>query len=123
MRRRAFGRDRESGRAPTGEKRPSRSFSSPTELFLRRQEGLGSLEKLHVGKLGGQLHAFKAAFSSATALEGQQILVAEVHGQFVQVRFESRSEEHTSELQSHSDLVCRLLLEKKKKKKKNKTKT
>src|SRR5438132_2732218 len=28
----------------------------------------------------------------------------------------SRSEEHTSELQSHSDLVCRLLLEKKKKK-------
>src|SRR5438034_3257637 len=29
----------------------------------------------------------------------------------------ARSEEHTSELQSHSDLVCRLLLEKKKKKK------
>src|SRR5437667_4254672 len=29
-----------------------------------------------------------------------------------------RSEEHTSELQSHHDLVCRLLLEKKKKKKK-----
>src|SRR5260221_4587979 len=27
----------------------------------------------------------------------------------------TRSEEHTSELQSHSDLVCRLLLEKKKK--------
>src|SRR2546427_6527555 len=30
----------------------------------------------------------------------------------------SRSEEHTSELQSQSNLVCRLLLEKKKKKKK-----
>src|SRR5260221_4858196 len=30
------------------------------------------------------------------------------HGEFL------RSEEHTSELQSHSDLVCRLLLEKKK---------
>src|SRR5437773_5501509 len=29
-----------------------------------------------------------------------------------------RSEEHTSELQSHHDLVCRLLLEKKKKNKK-----
>src|SRR5438034_7573553 len=28
--------------------------------------------------------------------------------------FCARSEEHTSELQSHSDLVCRLLLEKKK---------
>src|SRR5574343_828372 len=35
----------------------------------------------------------------------------------------ARSEEHTSELQSHHDIVCRLLLEKKKKKithKKNK---
>src|SRR5690242_21154354 len=31
-----------------------------------------------------------------------------------------RSEEHTSELQSHVNLVCRLLLEKKKKKKKKK---
>src|SRR6266480_6040872 len=30
-----------------------------------------------------------------------------------------RSEEHTSELQSHVNLVCRLLLEKKKKKKLN----
>src|SRR5437667_8022929 len=30
-----------------------------------------------------------------------------------------RSEEHTSELQSHHDLVCRLLLEKKKKMRKN----
>src|SRR2546421_8989798 len=29
--------------------------------------------------------------------------------------FQARSEEHTSELQSRSDLVCRLLLEKKKK--------
>src|SRR5436190_17666120 len=29
-------------------------------------------------------------------------------------RIAHRSEEHTSELQSHSDLVCRLLLEKKK---------
>src|SRR5690242_21434722 len=29
---------------------------------------------------------------------------------------EARSEEHTSELQSHVNLVCRLLLEKKKKK-------
>src|SRR5688572_33493651 len=32
----------------------------------------------------------------------------------------NRSEEHTSELQSQSNLVCRLLLEKKKKKKKTK---
>src|SRR5260221_8051403 len=31
------------------------------------------------------------------------------------IHVDGRSEEHTSELQSHSDLVCRLLLEKKKK--------
>src|SRR5438034_4918347 len=35
----------------------------------------------------------------------------------------ARSEEHTSELQSHSDLVCRLLLEKKKKKEHTQTRT
>src|SRR5437588_7004957 len=34
-----------------------------------------------------------------------------------------RSEEHTSELQSHSDLVCRLLLEKKKKQKEKNNQT
>src|SRR4051812_49563372 len=34
-----------------------------------------------------------------------------------------RSEEHTSELQSHVNLVCRLLLEKKKKKKKQRRQT
>src|SRR5438105_7456467 len=36
-------------------------------------------------------------------------------------RIDDRSEEHTSELQSRVDLVCRLLLEKKKKKRKEKT--
>src|SRR5260370_32032142 len=39
------------------------------------------------------------------------------HGSRVEreIAEESRSEEHTSELQSHLNLVCRLLLEKKKK--------
>src|SRR2546428_9702545 len=36
---------------------------------------------------------------------------------FTTARSHVRSEEHTSELQSRSDLVCRLLLEKKKKNK------
>src|SRR5260370_2698349 len=36
-------------------------------------------------------------------------------------RRDSRSEEHTSELQSHLNLVCRLLLEKKKKTNNDKT--
>src|SRR2546427_5765364 len=37
------------------------------------------------------------------------------------LRVKDRSEEHTSELQSQSNLVCRLLLEKKKKQDKNTT--
>src|SRR5690242_21431470 len=43
---------------------------------------------------------------------------AEYSGVPRESRLEKRSEEHTSELQSHVNLVCRLLLEKKKKKKK-----
>src|SRR5438034_11527832 len=45
-------------------------------------------------------------------------MMREITGMLV-TAIATRSEEHTSELQSHSDLVCRLLLEKKKKKKKN----
>src|SRR5207253_11164363 len=40
-------------------------------------------------------------------------------GNFCELGRKSRSEEHTSELQSRGHLVCRLLLEKKKKNKKN----
>src|SRR5438034_5629132 len=48
----------------------------------------------------------KSLSSAATTL--QYLLSGET------CRTAIRSEEHTSELQSHSDLVCRLLLEKKK---------
>src|SRR5437016_13807681 len=41
---------------------------------------------------------------------------------FYLIEMHQRSEEHTSELQSLTNLVCRLLLEKKKKKKKQTTK-
>src|SRR5438132_10464249 len=57
---------------------------------------LGSM--LHEKELAG--HAVRITFHHHRPIDemGQQ----------------QRSEEHTSELQSHSDLVCRLLLEKKK---------
>src|SRR5437588_4915503 len=48
-------------------------------------------------------------------ITGRITKIAVREGDFVkQGQFLLRSEEHTSELQSHSDLVCRLLLEKKK---------
>src|SRR5690242_20686674 len=40
----------------------------------------------------------------------------EVAGEIIDLPVEDESEEHTSELQSHVNLVCRLLLEKKKSK-------
>src|SRR5438034_2489766 len=46
------------------------------------------------------------------AEEGYQLVYGATADLFVDRQ--DRSEEHTSELQSHSDLVCRLLLEKKK---------
>src|SRR5947207_10695704 len=48
------------------------------------------------------------------ACSGTPLRNAAAGGHMEIVRLLLRSEEHTSELQSHSDLVCRLLLEKKK---------
>src|SRR5438034_6098553 len=64
--------------------------------------------------------ASSAAVSDEAIQIGDRVVHLQVPGVFTVVArrgafFEVRSEEHTSELQSHSDLVCRLLLEKKKK--------
>src|SRR5437868_8815296 len=53
----------------------------------------------------GQLHARLRAHPAVVSLEQTDIRTLERH--------DRRSEEHTSELQSRFDLVCRLLLEKK----------
>src|SRR5688572_32316529 len=56
-------------------------------------------------------HGLEGGDLTITILTNQQDIASCQH--------RTRSEEHTSELQSQSNLVCRLLLEKKKKKKKN----
>src|SRR5260370_9632176 len=70
------------------------------------------------------LFPYTTLFRSGLALQRQLVLVAlaevllegGVHPVGLKrAAFEQRSEEHTSELQSHLNLVCRLLLEKKKK--------
>src|SRR5258706_15768801 len=76
-------------------RRPPRSTLFPyTTLFRSRSLALGRLLDLHRLALFGKLG----------------------HLEFVLLpRLDHRSEEHTSELQSLTNLVCRLLLEKKKK--------
>src|SRR2546427_4676442 len=75
-------------------RRPPRSTLFPyTTLFRSRASNGDALRQLVLGGLGmARLAAFQ-----------------------VQADIAARSEEHTSELQSQSNLVCRLLLEKKKK--------
>src|SRR5690349_24162828 len=51
-----------------------------------------------------------------TLLARQQPVATDLRTIVTATRIASRSEEHTSELQSRRDLVCRLLLEKKNKK-------
>src|SRR5947207_6328922 len=70
--------------------------------------------------VGGDAQSPDIPFSGYMRADGEKPIWAL---EFIKVQPENfavamRSEEHTSELQSHSDLVCRLLLEKKKKKKK-----
>src|SRR5438034_165300 len=72
--------------------------------------------------IGVQINGAARGLCGSEALFGRAYAVIhgvsnQVHqrlGEGIQNAF--RSEEHTSELQSHSDLVCRLLLEKKNKK-------
>src|SRR5260221_10697866 len=85
-------------------RRPPRSTLFPYTTLFRSNERVPSLEAL-IREL--------ERFATAEAFRAQ--MTAD-HGPMPRV-VSGRSEEHTSELQSHSDLVCRLLLEKKKKKK------
>src|SRR5947207_12651559 len=86
-------------------RRPPRSTLFPyTTLFRSRAEQASgvTLENQH-----GVVHVLVVG-----AVEETELLLA-VRGIVGGIDDPTRSEEHTSELQSHSDLVCRLLLEKK----------
>src|SRR5690242_21818185 len=85
-------------------RRPPRPTLFPyTTLFRSPRGGAAALRLLRV--LCGRLRTCptSATSRSAPGAAGGSCISA------------SRSEEHTSELQSHVNLVCRLLLEKKKK--------
>src|SRR5438034_3225729 len=91
-------------------------------LFLSRPYIEGSLGG--GAELAEELRISLSAFDCVTFIECVLALaLTRTIDEFIdtirRIRYKDRSEEHTSELQSHSDLVCRLLLEKKKKKKEN----
>src|SRR5438093_5927972 len=81
-------------------RRPPRSTLFPYTTLFR------SLGEPHARDQPAQLRGGRRRHLGAAVAPRQQ-----------QARAEGRSEEHTSELQSLTNLVCRLLLEKKKKKK------
>src|SRR5947207_12399444 len=95
---------------------PPRSTLFPyTTLFRSRCEAIAEL--VQVARQACQFLRDVAAVGEDHDLLQQSLVVDGDE------RLLKRSEEHTSELQSHSDLVCRLLLEKKKKKNKDSTNT
>src|SRR5438034_5841551 len=63
-------------------------------------------------RINGLTDHFKQHTKDHHSRRGLLMLIGKRRGLLEYLK--DRSEEHTSELQSHSDLVCRLLLEKKK---------
>src|SRR5438034_2621638 len=90
-------------------RRPRSTLFPYTTLFrsLQLVSGLGQIALGHGRRF---LRVLELRSGQHTAV-GQLFVSLEPGARVLE-----RSEEHTSELQSHSDLVCRLLLEKKKQK-------
>src|SRR5947207_5586644 len=69
--------------------------------------------KAHAREIGAEKGlAYIDGYDDPAIIAGQGTIGIEIVDQVEDLDAVIRSEEHTSELQSHSDLVCRLLLEK-----------
>src|SRR5438132_8511382 len=86
---------------------------SDVPLF-QRVSVTGRLESARQFLLDNRTYRGRAGYEVLTPLARAGAAVLLVDRGWVPFSGSRRSEEHTSELQSHSDLVCRLLLEKKK---------
>src|SRR5437016_9994976 len=95
-------------------RRPPRSTLFPyTTLFRSRDLETGASRGFAFVELPEVLRAQEAVEAlNGQKMEGNNLRVSEARP--LPFRSEGRSEEHTSELQSLTNLVCRLLLEKKK---------
>src|SRR3712207_7185488 len=98
-------------------RRPPRSTLFPYTTLFRSRTGLESgtqsaKEYLYYRGMHGDKQPSGARSVSIT--DSQGVAVTDDEAFAGMLREETRSEEHTSELQSRQYLVCRLLLEKKK---------
>src|SRR5260221_8681528 len=97
-------------------RRPPRSTLFPyTTLFRSDTVDLGRRVAMHERRTEAVLGDVPSAAEHDEVDDGAAVVVERSREDGMDGRVDERSEEHTSELQSHSDLVCRLLLEKKKK--------
>src|SRR5688572_32635361 len=94
-------------------RRPPRSTLFPYTTLFRSCDLAAVSPSLFESELFGHV---RGAFTGASASRSGAFESAQGGTLFLDEVGELRSEEHTSELQSQSNLVCRLLLEKKKKK-------
>src|SRR5207302_7888333 len=123
---RGMGERRTAVRAPAGvrEIQPGGFRRPVAHADARHPRRAGLPHSLHAGTR--RLHGVTAPRHReyAAAVSGREPLGVETRQQRAVVPHGARlrSEEHTSELQSRENLVCRLLLEKKKKKRKEITK-
>src|SRR5690242_21331361 len=99
-------------------RRPPRSTLFPYTTLFRSRDPKGLYAKAKAGTIKN-FTGFDAPYE---APEHPELHVTTVGRTAEELADLIRSEEHTSELQSHVNLVCRLLLEKKKKKKRHKQK-
>src|SRR2546427_5570106 len=98
-------------------RRPPRSTLFPYTTLFRsgRQPGGWQFDFQHLYRKSGSVARYYDFAADLRALVARQSLPGYHLGIEHVSGLSSRSEEHTSELQSQSNLVCRLLLEKKKK--------
>src|SRR5947207_7704041 len=95
---------------------PSFSLFPYTTLFRSLSRTNDKNLVLNFSGIGKDIPTFADAQAIAdqiALLPTEYASIKIVHNKFINATsYEPRSEEHTSELQSHSDLVCRHLLEK-----------
>src|SRR5437773_9205647 len=97
-------------------RRPPSATLFPYTTLFRSGDPRASVPRSHRGR-GGEVDGANGRPGPAGSHRGGRAGVGGAGGGArAGAEGNRRSEEHTSELQSHHDLVCRLLLEKKKKK-------